>query len=125
MGRPVISPDSLPYLRLAKPWLYVGAFSTRKRESPRWASDRSGSVRARTNSRSARAANVHQVLAPLMSQPPSVRVALVVSAATSDPQSGSVTAIAHKTSPLATGGSHEERCASVLPSRSARDRMFG
>jgi hypothetical protein len=34
---------------------------------------------------SARAANVHQVLTPLMSQPPSVCMAMVVMAATSEP----------------------------------------
>ena len=44
-------------------------------ERPRWASDRSGSVRASSISTSARAAKVHHVLTPLISQPPSAGVA--------------------------------------------------
>ena len=42
-------------------------------DSPRWALVRSGSVRASSMSTSARAAKVHQVFTPLISQPPSVR----------------------------------------------------
>ena len=57
-------------------------------------------------STSARAAKVHHVFTPLMSQPPSVGVAAVTIDATSEPKSGSVTATAFMTSPDASVGSH-------------------
>ena len=84
-------------------------------ERPRWASERSGSVRASSISTSARAAKVHQVLTPLMSQPPSVGVAEVTMPATSEPKSGSVTATAASTSAEASLGSHCFFCSSVPP----------
>ncbi len=56
-------------------------------------------------STSARAAKVHQVLTPLINQPPSVGTAEVTTPATSEPKSGSVTATAPMTSALASRGS--------------------
>ena len=67
---------------------------------------RSGSVRARSMSTSARAPNVHQVFTPLISQPPSVRVARDLDAGDVAPTSGSVTATAFRTSAVASLGSH-------------------
>ena len=61
-------------------------------DRPRWAFGRSGSVRASSMSTSARAPNVHHVFTPLISQPPSVGVAVTLMPATSEPKSGSVTA---------------------------------
>ena len=49
---------------------------------------------------------MHQVFTPLISQPPSVRVAAVTTPATSEPKSGSVTATAPMTSAVASLGSH-------------------
>ena len=86
---------------------------------------RSGSVRARSRSTSARAPKVHQVFTPLMSQPPSVRVALVVTVAESLPTSGSVTAMAFRTSAVASLGSHSCFCSSVPPVTSARVKISG
>ena len=57
-------------------------------ESPRWASERSGSVRASSRSTSARAAKVHQVFTPLTSQPPSIGTAEVIDAGHVGPEVG-------------------------------------
>ena len=84
-------------------------------EMPRWASERSGSVRASSMSTSARAAKVHQVLTPLTTQPPSTGVAEVTMPATSDPKSGSVTATAARISAEASLGSQCFFCSSVPP----------
>ncbi len=96
-----------------------------KRDSPRWAFDRSGSVRASSMITSARAANVHHVFVPFTSQPPSVGVADVTTLATSEPKSGSVTATAFMTTPDARSGSHRCFWASVPPATRARDRISG
>ena len=72
-------------------------------------------MRANSKSTSARPAKVHQVLTPLISQPPSVRVAEVITPATSEPKSGSVTATAPITSAVASLGSHSCFCSSVPP----------
>ena len=76
-------------------------------------------------STSARAAKVHHVFTPLTSHPPSVRVAAVTMAATSEPKSGSVTATAFMTSPEASCGSHARFCSSVPPATRARLRISG
>ena len=55
----------------SKPWPSPRALGTMNSDRPRWVLDRSGSVRASSMSTSARAANVHQVLTPLMPSPPS------------------------------------------------------
>ncbi len=73
----------------------------------------------------ARAAKVHQVLTPLISQPPSVGVAAVTTPATSEPKSGSVTATAPITSPEASWGSQRTFCSSVPPCTRARVRISG
>ena len=87
-----------------KPWPSPRGFSTTNIERPRWASERSGSVRASSISTSARAAKVHQVLTPLISHPPSTGVAAVTMPATSEPKSGSVTATAARISAEASLG---------------------
>ena len=74
---------------------------------------------------SARAANVHHVFTPRISQPPSVLEAAVTRPATSEPKSGSVTATATMVSPLASFGSHCRFCSSVPPFSSARVRISG
>ena len=84
-------------------------------EMPRWASERSGSVRASSMRTSARAAKVHHVLTPLMTHPPSTGVAAVTMPATSEPKSGSVTATAARISAEASFGSHRFFCSSVPP----------
>ena len=94
-------------------------------DRPRWVLDRSGSVRASSMRTSARAPNVHQVLTPLMSHPPSVFVAVTLMPATSEPKSGSVTATAAITSAVARRGSHCCFCSSVPPLTSARVRISG
>ena len=72
-------------------------------------------MRASSISTSARAAKVHQVFTPLISHPPSTGVAEVTMPATSEPKSGSVTATAASTSPVASLGSHRRFCSSVPP----------
>ncbi len=94
-------------------------------DRPRWALERSGSVRANSMSTSARAAKVHHVFTPLTNHPPEVRVAAVTMAATSEPKSGSVTATAFITSPDARRGSHVCFCSSVPPATRARLRISG
>ena len=84
-------------------------------EMPRWARERSGSVRASSISTSARAAKVHHVFTPLITHPPSTGVAAVTMLATSDPKSGSVTATAARISAEASLGSHCFFCSSVPP----------
>ena len=96
-----------------------------KSERPRAPAFTSGFVRARSAITSARPANVHQALAPEMSQPASVRSARQRTEATSEPVSGSVTEIATMSSPAATGGSHFRFCASVPPFSSALVRISG
>ena len=86
--------------------------------------DRRRFARAASARRRARA-NVHHVLVPLMSQPPSVFVALVVTPATSLPKSGSVTATAARTSPEARRGSQRSFCSWVPPFTSARVKISG
>ena len=86
---------------------------------------RSGSVRASSMSTSARAPKVHHVFTPLISQPPSVLVAVTLMPATSEPKSGSVTATAFITSAVASLGSHSCFCSSVPPFSSARVRISG
>ena len=76
-------------------------------------------------STSARAPNVHHVFTPLISQPPSVGVAVTLMPATSEPKSGSVTATAAITSPDASLGSHSCFCSSVPPLTRARVRISG
>ena len=81
-------------------------------------------------STSARAANVHQVFTPVMTQPlappgPAARVAVTFRPATSDPKSGSVTATAAITSAVASFGSQARFCSSVPPFTSARVRISG
>ncbi len=109
----------------AKPWPSALGFSTTNSDSPRWPRARSGSVRASSNSTSARAANVHQVLTPLIVHPPSTGAAEVVTLATSEPKSGSVTATAPSTSAPASFGSHCCFCSSVPPWTMARVRISG
>ncbi len=94
-------------------------------DRPRWVLLRSGSVRARSISTSARAPNVHQVFTPLISQPPSALVAVTLMPATSEPKSGSVTATAFMTSAVASFESHSCFCASVPPLTSALVRISG
>ncbi len=73
----------------------------------------------------ARAPNVHHVFTPLISQPPSVFVAVTLMPATSEPKSGSVTATAAITSAVASLGSQCCFCSSVPPLTSARVRISG
>jgi hypothetical protein len=49
---------------IANSWPGKAGFSTTNTESPRWALERSGSVRARTISTLARPAKVHDVFTP-------------------------------------------------------------
>ena len=86
---------------------------------------RSGSVRARSISTSARAPNVHHVFTPLMSHPPSAFVAVTFMPATSEPKSGSVTATAFMISAVASCGRKRCFCSSVPPFTSARVRISG
>ena len=78
---------------------------------------------------SARPANVHQALGPLMVQPatPScvARSARHFTPATSLPMSGSVTLMPTISSPAAIFGSQWRFCASVPPARSALARISG
>ena len=60
-----------------------------------------------------------------MSHPPSVLVAVVVIPATSEPKSGSVTAIAAKTSAVASFGSQRSFCSCVPPETRARVTISG
>jgi hypothetical protein len=89
----------------------------------------SGSVRASSDSTSARPANVHHALGPFTSQPsrPSrrPRTARHFTAATSLPTPGSVTDTPTITSPEAIFGSHSRFCASVPPWSSALARISG
>ena len=91
IGRPSIfpppgAPPSAPASWVSsKPWPSDTGFGTTNMDRPRWIFDRSGSVRASSMSTVARAPNVHQVLTPLTSQPPSVRVAVTLMPATSEP----------------------------------------
>ena len=98
-------------------------------ERPRFPFAVSGSVRASSASTLARPEKVLHAFAPLMRQPRrpscSAGVARVWSEATSEPMSGSVTAIATSTSPLAMRGSHSRRCSSVPPASSALERISG
>ena len=121
---PWSGPSWAPWVRM-KPWLSPWCFSTKNKDRPRCAAPRSASVRASSIKTSARAANVHHVLVPLMSQPPGVFVALVVTPATSLPKSGSVTATAARTSPDASRGNHRPFCSSVPPLTRARVRISG
>ena len=82
-------------------------------------------MRASSISTLARAPNVHQVFTPLMSQPPSVGVAVTLTPATSEPKSGSVTATAAMTSAEASFGSHACFCSSVPPASSAAGEDLG
>ena len=68
---------------------------------------------------------MHHVFTPLMTYSSPSRVADVVTAPLSEPKSGSVTATAGITSPLASLGSHSCFCASVAPCNSARTRISG
>jgi hypothetical protein len=72
-----------------------------------------GSLRNRPNARSANAARDDHVFCPLKRQPPSVRTALDLSEARSEPASGSDHACAQITSPDAIGGRIRARCSSV------------
>ncbi len=84
----------------------------------------SGSLRNSPKARSAKAARDDQVFWPLSSQPPSVRTALAVSEARSEPASGSDQACAQITSPEAIGGSTRARCSAVPWSRSVGARRL-
>ena len=123
MGRPSRRPP--PSWVKWKPRLSPRGFSTRNSDSPRWAAARSGSVRASSTSTSARAANVHQVLVPLTTQPSATLVAEVLMPATSLPKSGSVTAMAASTSPEARRGSQRSFWARVPPLIRARVMISG
>ena len=73
---------------------------------------------------------MHHVLTPLITHPgapswPSAGVAVTLSPATSLPKSGSVTATATITSPVASRGSQCFFCASVPPRTSALVRISG
>ncbi len=85
IGRPSIEPP--PGWVSLKPSPSARSFGTIRIDSPRWPFERSGSVLAISIRMSALAANVHQVLTPLMSQPlPSgVAVAVTFTPATSEP----------------------------------------
>jgi hypothetical protein len=69
IGRPSILPptnDPAPSCVNSKPCASPRGLGTMNSDSPRWVFDRSGSVRARSISTSARAPNVHHVFTPLM-----------------------------------------------------------
>ncbi len=68
---------------------------------------------------------MHHVFTPLMSHPPAVGEAAVITPATSDPKSGSVTATAPITSAVASLGNHSIFCSSVPPWTRARVRISG
>ena len=83
-------------------------------------------MRASSISVLARPAKVHQVLTPLIfSRRRPVGVAIVVTPATSEPKSGSVTMIPTMASPDAILGSHRCFCSSVPPATMARVRISG
>ena len=124
MGRPSRVPSESGWVS-TKPWPSPRGLGTTKRDRPRWALERSGSVRAKSMSTSARAANVHHVLTPLMAQPPGAGLADTLMPATSEPKSGSVTATATIVSPDAMRGSHRRFCSSPPPLTRARVRISG
>ena len=128
MARPSIRPP--PGWVNSKPWPLARSLGTMNRLRPRCVRVRSGSVRASSISTSARPANVHQVLTPLITQPaspsgPVAGVAITLMLATSEPKSGSVTATAAMISPVARRGSQASFWASVPPVSSARARISG
>ncbi len=110
-------------------WPSNRSFGTTNSDSPRAPDFMSGLVRASSARTSARPANVHQALAPVMNQPLcppcSPRSARQRTAATSEPVSGSVTEMPTIRSPAATGGSQRCFCASVPPFKSAFVRISG